>query len=587
MFPSDYDKLKKRIAGYSANIQQLYLSAIDELAELYKQVDFNPDKAFHFSDYKSISQKQAEIMRHLHSNLYQEVKQGIYNEWFNSHDATDNLVRTMLGTFAGDTRFDKYFARNNDAVEAFFARSNNEGLNLSQRVWRNTSQFKEEAEMAFDLALRRGKSAAQLSRDMRKYLEEPDNLFRRVRDEHGNLHLSKRAKAYHPGQGVYRSSYMNSLRMTSTEINMSYRTADWQRWQSLDFVIGYEVKRSKTNKKKCPECDQLAGLYPKSFKFVGWHPWCRCYAVPKLMSQEEFVKVRDMILNGEDVSDYHSEDEVKDLPYNMKDLINNDTKLILAAKSKPYFIRDNFKEQAKGLVYIDSAINLKKPYELNRENLIKRGFNIDNITKAEYRDIVKGLNLEQFDDDLNKIAERYGINLNTKYISLKRDYLKIHIIGDNDFALKRTFNKNGLVEHNLFEVPVHLQGQGISRDVFRALYKQYKKAGVKTIEVFANLEVGGYTWGRYGFCASVGDAELLVKRGLRKNLINQTEYDNAMSVITKYRQRNKTASKFPMNLLAEKKYGKQLLLGSDWEGTLDLTNKKQRSIFEDYLSNRK
>ena len=66
----------------------------------------------------------------------------------------------------------------------------------------------------------------RMSRDVCGYLRNPDKLFRRVRDKHGNLRLSKAAKAYHPGRGVYRSSYRNALRLTATENNMAYRTAD-------------------------------------------------------------------------------------------------------------------------------------------------------------------------------------------------------------------------------------------------------------------------------------------------------------------------------------------------------------------------
>ena len=76
-----------------------------------------------------------------------------------------------------------------------------------------------------------------MSRDVRRYLRNPDKLFRRVRDKHGNLRLSKAAKAYHPGRGVYRSSYRNALRLTATENNMAYRTADHLRWQQQPFVV--------------------------------------------------------------------------------------------------------------------------------------------------------------------------------------------------------------------------------------------------------------------------------------------------------------------------------------------------------------
>ena len=73
--------------------------------------------------------------------------------------------------------------------------------------------IKGQIEDALQFAIIDGKSASELSRDIRKYLQEPDRLYRRVRDaETGELKLSKAAKEYHPGQGVYRSSYKNAMR---------------------------------------------------------------------------------------------------------------------------------------------------------------------------------------------------------------------------------------------------------------------------------------------------------------------------------------------------------------------------------------
>ena len=62
-------------------------------------------------------------------------------------------------------------------------------------------------------------------------------------------------KDYHPGQGVYRSSYKNALRLAATETNKAFRTADYERWQNMDFVTGIEVERSPTNHGPCPVCD--------------------------------------------------------------------------------------------------------------------------------------------------------------------------------------------------------------------------------------------------------------------------------------------------------------------------------------------
>lgn len=96
-------------------------------------------------------------------------------------------------------------------------------------------------------------------------------------------------KDYHPGQGVYRSSYKNALRTAATETNMAYRLADYERWQKMAFVVGIDVSRSKSNKGPCPVCDAMVGRYPKDYMFLGNHPWCICVAVPVMLEGDEFI----------------------------------------------------------------------------------------------------------------------------------------------------------------------------------------------------------------------------------------------------------------------------------------------------------
>ena len=38
-------------------------------------------------------------------------------------------------------------------------------------------------------------------------------------------------------------------------------------------------------------CDELAGDYPKSFLWTGWHPQCRCVITPILIGLEDFKKM--------------------------------------------------------------------------------------------------------------------------------------------------------------------------------------------------------------------------------------------------------------------------------------------------------
>ena len=124
-------------------------------------------------------------------------------------------------------------------------------------------------------------------------------------------------RKYHPGRGVYRSSYRNAQRLARTETNIAYRTADYERWQQMPFVIGIEIKLSNNH----PEpdiCDDLKGIYPKTFKWSGWHPNCRCYQEPVLASPNELDKMLDNILDGKDTAGVDCANEVTAEPPTFK-----------------------------------------------------------------------------------------------------------------------------------------------------------------------------------------------------------------------------------------------------------------------------
>ncbi|MBD5207969.1 MAG: hypothetical protein HDS79_06855 [Bacteroidales bacterium] len=194
-------------------------------------------------------------------------------------------------------------------------------------------------EEAITASIAPGVSAVSLAADVNKYLKEPEKRFRRIKEkmEDGTIkwHLSKPAKAYHPGRGVYRSSARNAQRLARTEINMAYRTAEQTRWRQFDFVVGYEVKTTQNGHHVEDICDLLAGKYPKSFEFKGWHPQCMCYAIPLLKTEEEFWTLDD---------DEKSVNEVTELPPNFREWIEDNKDRIKAAEERgklPYFIRDN------------------------------------------------------------------------------------------------------------------------------------------------------------------------------------------------------------------------------------------------------
>ena len=120
-------------------------------------------------------------------------------------------------------------------------------------------------------------------------------------------------------------------RLARTEINMAYRDAETKRWSYLDFVVGFEIKRSSVIY-ACPVCGQLEGKYPKDFVWNGWHPNCRCFRIPILKTRQEF----------EDTDKNESVNKVNDLPDNFKKWVkDNESKITDKSLVKPYFVGDN------------------------------------------------------------------------------------------------------------------------------------------------------------------------------------------------------------------------------------------------------
>jgi hypothetical protein len=345
---SKYDSQHtSNIGRYARQIEQLYDTAAMEAAAITAVVhSFNPDKPFSFADYPATKARIDKLLAKLSRNIQSVIINGIKAEWEVSNIKNDELVRASIGKVWTGKRgashivnnSKRYFQHNEPARDAFIARKE-AGLSLSDRVWRYTDQFKSEIEMGLDLGIREGKDAETIGRDLRQYLRQPDKLFRRVRDEHGQLQLSRRAAAYNPGAGVYRSSRMNALRTARTETNIAYRAADHTRWEQLDFVVGFEVRRSN-NPYECSVCQSLVGKYPKDFKFTGWHPQCRCYAIPILQTEEEFEAANKAFLEGGELTG-ESGNTVRDVPAGYNEWIEANRERAKGWGSMPYFVKDN------------------------------------------------------------------------------------------------------------------------------------------------------------------------------------------------------------------------------------------------------
>ena len=394
---------------YARLVDELFSRATVEITNAAAKGTYNPDVPFSFADYPALNGLVQKVGNQLAAKVQAVIEQGSRNQWLFACKKNDGFIKSIFDTSKlPKSQLRKMQDRNLDALSIFQGRKV-DGMDLSQRVWRTVGQYKTQLETALDVGLGEGRSAQQLARDVKQNLKEPNRLFRRVRDKRGNLQLSKAARAFHPGQGVYRSSVKNAQRLTRTEINMAYRESDWQRWQTLDFVVGFEIRRSNHEPKcKCDLCERLVGRYPKTFKFTGWHPQCMCVCVPILMDDETFDQneLADLktALHGKEYQKNAAKNEVTDVPQGFKDWVADHVDAQENWASTPYFIRDNFidGDLSKGLK--KESLQTKPMQQTPKVDPVQQQIDalLPQITTIKQDATDWGLNSYPIDEPLNK-----------------------------------------------------------------------------------------------------------------------------------------------------------------------------------------
>lgn len=425
--------------AYAQAVQALYDKATTAVSRAAARGKIDPDKPFSFDMYPSVQKEMQRITEQLASNMQTVIETGSRKQWLFACQKNDGFLASIMDTSKlSKGQLKKMQDQNLDALAAFQGRKV-DGMDLSQRIWKYVGQYREQLESALDVGLGEGRSADELSRDVRQNLLDPNRLFRRVRDKRGNLVLSKAARAFHPGRGVYRSSYKNAMRLTRSEINMAYRESDWQRWQSLDFVVGFEIHRSNHEPLcECDICEKLVGRYPKTFKFKGWHPQCMCYATPILMDEETFDEneLGDLkaALKGTTYKPLQAKNAVSDVPDGFKDWVKAHVEAQKRWSSTPYFIKDNFVngQLGKGLKIAlqttEKQVDVLAPYMTQiaqaRQMASKWGLNLQlsmldkcvnekDIASIQSRIATiqsKALQMEQADADIRQKCKEWGLS---------------------------------------------------------------------------------------------------------------------------------------------------------------------------------
>lgn len=328
-----YGELNKRLAKYVMLVESIYEDLNLEAAKIVGITDFtiDSDRTFMWSDYPQTRKRIRDLQERFVEDIGSVIYSGTSEEWKNSNEVQDLLANKVLQTYGATIGKEKYeilYQPNNDALKAFQQRKD-KGFTISDKLWNQSTLYKQELEEAISCAIQKGTSAITLSKQISKYLLDFPQLQKDYKERFG--------KASRAMDCEYRS-----IRLAASEINMAYRQAENLRWQQMDFVVGYEIKLSNNhtcNGKPFQDiCDILAGKYPKDFQWTGWHPLCRCYKIPILKTEEEFWE-----WDGRNEATTASVNEVKDVPDAFKKWINENIQRAKSWDSAPYFIRDNDK----------------------------------------------------------------------------------------------------------------------------------------------------------------------------------------------------------------------------------------------------
>lgn len=360
------EQLNNLFAVYNKRLGRLYSDYVKKLTSLgYGEDVLEDDALFNFDNFPQLKARLNDIFNDYYQNSLLCYKSGITDGVALAY----NHDEMVIGGYSVLT--DKAIRVARDTAAATFIANRlktKNGLNLAQTVWNYCQQTKSEFEMAMSNTIadgiKKGSSAEEVGKSIRKYLNDPDMMYRRYH----TIKVQKNGKkkdvvtwrrrriidgkvrfVEEPlekvGMGVYRSARKNALRVARTEINAAYHKARNERWQNEPFVIGQYIHVSPQHNID-DICNDLQGHYPKDYVWISWHPQCICTSDPITIQGEEKKEFYKRLMAGEDMSNYVSPFAVLTMPEKYNQYIKDNSEAIVKAGMRgklAWHLQDNTK----------------------------------------------------------------------------------------------------------------------------------------------------------------------------------------------------------------------------------------------------
>ncbi len=360
------EQLNNLFAVYNKRLGRLYSDYVKKLTSLgYGEDVLEDDALFNFDNFPQLKARLNEIFNDYYQNSLLCYKSGITDGVALAY----NHDEMVIGGYSVLT--DKAIRVARDTAAATFISNRlktKNGLNLAQIIWNYCQQTKSEFEMAMSNTIadgiKKGSSAEEVGKSIRKYLNDPDMMYRRYH----TIKVQKNGKkkdvvtwrrrriidgkvrfVEEPlekvGMGVYRSARKNALRVARTEINAAYHKARNERWQNEPFVIGQYIHVSPQHNID-DICNDLEGRYPKDYVWISWHPQCICTSDPITIQGEEKKEFYKRLMAGEDMNNYVSPFAVLTMPEKYNQYIKDNSEAIVKAGMRgklAWHLQDNTK----------------------------------------------------------------------------------------------------------------------------------------------------------------------------------------------------------------------------------------------------
>lgn len=360
------EQLNNLFAVYNKRLGRLYSDYVKKLTSLgYGEDVLEDDALFNFDNFPQLKARLNDIFNDYYQNSLLCYKSGITDGVALAY----NHDEMVIGGYSVLT--DKAIRVARDTAVATFISNRlktKNGLNLTQIIWNYCQQTKSEFEMAMSNTIadgiKKGSSAEEVGKSIRKYLNDPDMMYRRYH----TIKVQKNGKKKDVvtwrrrriidgkvrfieeplekvGMGVYRSARKNALRVARTEINSAYHKTRNERWQNEPFVIGQYIHVSPQHNID-DICNDLEGRYPKDYVWISWHPQCICTSDPITIQGEEKKEFYKRLMAGEDMSNYVSPFAVLTMPEKYNQYIKDNSEAIVKAGMRgklAWHLQDNTK----------------------------------------------------------------------------------------------------------------------------------------------------------------------------------------------------------------------------------------------------